>query len=143
MAIGAIAAGLGVAAAQAPATGQLTADPVVAASDATHLGLLSGDNEIPPVEGTASGTAWVLLDASTSTVSWTVEYAGLTGPATGAHFHGPAGPDANAGVVLSLVAAGGAMDSPIQGTAQLTAEQTAQIVAGEWYVNVHTAANPG
>jgi len=33
--------------------------------------------------------------------------------------------------------------SPIKGTATLTDAQAADLMAGKWYANVHTAANPG
>ncbi len=33
--------------------------------------------------------------------------------------------------------------SPAQGSATLTDEQAADLMAGKYYVNVHTAANPG
>jgi hypothetical protein len=37
----------------------------------------------------------------------------------------------------------GSLDSPIKGTATLTAAQSADLLAGKWYVNLHTAANGG
>jgi hypothetical protein len=33
--------------------------------------------------------------------------------------------------------------SPIEGQATLTPAQAADLVAGKWYANIHTAANPG
>jgi hypothetical protein len=33
--------------------------------------------------------------------------------------------------------------SPLQGSATLTDAQAADLQAGRWYVNIHTAANPG
>ena len=73
-------------------------------------------------------------------MAWTVNYSGLTGPATGAHFHGPAAISENAGVVVPLT---GSLASPITGSATLTDAQAADLMAGKWYFNVHTAANPG
>lgn len=32
---------------------------------------------------------------------------------------------------------------PLEGSATLTDAQAANLQAGRWYVNVHTAANPG
>ena len=46
----------------------------------------------------------------------------------------------NAGVVQGF---SGSMDSPIKGSATLTAAQAADLLAGKWYVNLHTAANKG
>ncbi len=66
-------------------------------------------------------------------------YAGLTGPATAAHFHGPAKPGENAGPVITLSAP---LTSPSKGEETLTKEQSADLANGMWYLNVHTAAHP-
>jgi mono/diheme cytochrome c family protein len=140
-----LAAGFGAAALIATTAVVLAqpANPLVTPESATHTATLTGAEEVPPVQTTASGNAWVLFDPQTNTLSWTVEFSGLSGPATGAHFHGPADVGATAGVVVSLVADPAAgFASPIQGTATITAEQAAQFTGGMWYVNVHTAANP-
>jgi hypothetical protein len=74
-------------------------------------------------------------------LTWTVDYSGLSGPATAAHIHGPADPGANAGIVIPFT---GNLASPIKGSATLTDAQMAQLEAGKWYVNIHTEANkPG
>lgn len=101
---------------------------------------LSGANEVPANVSTGSGSVEASLDKQTNVLTWTVTYAGLTGPAKAAHFHGPAVAGTNAGVVLGF---SGSLESPIKGSATLTAAQVADLLAGKWYVNVHTAANPG
>jgi hypothetical protein len=100
---------------------------------------LSGASEVPPVTSTASGTVELNLNKQTNELSWTVTYSGLSGLATGAHFHGPAMAGENAGVVVPMT---GNLTSPIRGVASITAAQTADLMAGKWYVNLHTAANP-
>ena len=80
------------------------------------------------------------LDTATNKLVYTVPYMGLSGDATAAHFHGPAAVGVNAGVVVPIK---GALASPIHGETTLTAEQAADLMAGKWYFNVHTAANPG
>jgi hypothetical protein len=100
---------------------------------------LKGSNEVPPNTSPATGKAEATLDTQTKVLTWTVTYADLTGPALGAHFHGPSEPGKNAGIVLPFKT----VQSPIQGTATLTENQVADILAGKWYANVHTAANPG
>ncbi|MEP7301751.1 MAG: CHRD domain-containing protein [Caldimonas sp.] len=99
---------------------------------------LSAASEVPANSSSGSGSGSVKLDGNT--LSWTVTYSGLSGPVTGAHFHGPAAAGANAGVVVPFA---GSLASPISGTRQLTAAQTAELKAGLWYINLHTAANPG
>jgi len=101
---------------------------------------LSGASEVPPVAGSGYGSVDVKLNKETNLLSWTVTYAGLSGPATAAHFHGPAIAGANAGVVVPIT---GNLASPINGTATLTEAQVEALLAGSWYVNVHTVANPG
>lgn len=101
---------------------------------------LSAAQEVPPNPSTATGQAEVTYNRDTSTMSYRVTYSGLTGPATAGHIHGPAGPGANAGVAVPFANTG---TSPITGEVKLTPEQLNQLNSGQWYVNIHTARNPG
>ena len=100
---------------------------------------LSGAAEVPANASAGSGTLEASFDKASSVLRWKVTYSGLSGPATMAHFHGPAMPGANAGVALPFASA----VSPVEGKATLNAAQIADLMAGKWYANVHTAANPG
>ena len=123
-------------------TSKPSASPTTAARAATVTTLtarMAGTSEVPPVTTPAVGMLTASFDAGTRTLTWTATYSGLSGPATAAHFHGPAAPGTNAGVVVPFTSAA----SPIQGTATLTEAQAADLLAGRWYVNIHTAANPG
>ncbi|MET4389243.1 hypothetical protein ABIB73_005012 [Bradyrhizobium sp. F1.4.3] len=100
---------------------------------------LKGSNEVPPNASSGSGKAEASFDTDTKVLTYTVTYADLSGPALGAHFHGPSEPGKNAGIALPFKSA----QTPIQGTATLTEAQAADLLAGKWYANVHTAANPG
>jgi hypothetical protein len=100
---------------------------------------LNAATEVPPKTSEGTGTLDATLDTSSKTLTWTLTYSGLTGPATMAHFHGPAAPGANAGVAVPIKdTASGAKSS-----ATLTDAQMADLEAGKWYANVHTTANPG
>ncbi len=101
---------------------------------------LRGANEVPPVPGNASGQVDAMLDKSTGVFKWQLSYSGLSGPATAGHFHGPAMVGANAGIALPFT---GAVSSPMSGQATLTAAQMADLLAGKWYANIHTARYPG
>jgi hypothetical protein len=101
---------------------------------------LNGKSETPPNASTGKGTADIDYDAATKKLSWKLTYSGLSGPATAAHFHGPAEPGKNAGVAVAIPNAG---TSPVEGSATLTDAQAADLAAGKYYVNIHTAANPG
>jgi len=100
---------------------------------------LKGSNEVPPNNSAGSGKAEATYDTATKTLTYSVTYTGLSGPALGAHFHGPVEAGKNAGIVLPFKTA----QSPIQGTATLTEAQATDLLAGKWYANIHTAANPG
>jgi CHRD domain len=101
---------------------------------------LKASNEVPAVDSKASGTLEATYDTASKKLTYTVNYKDLSGPATAAHFHGPADAKANAGVVVPVQ---GAVTSPIKGEATLTDAQAADLAAGKWYFNVHTAANKG
>lgn len=101
---------------------------------------LRAANEVPPNASRAVGSVDAVLDKQSNLFRWKVSFSGLTGPATGAHFHGPAAIGANAGIVLPWQ---GPIVSPLEGRATLTPAQAADLMAGRWYANIHTAANPG
>jgi CHRD domain len=101
---------------------------------------LDGKSEVPPNTSAGTGTADIDYDKATKKLTWKLTYSGLTGPATAGHFHGPAEPGKNAGVAVAIPNAG---TSPAEGSATLTDAQAADLEAGKYYVNVHTAANPG
>ncbi len=101
---------------------------------------MNGKSEVPPTTSNGSGDVLATLNTSTKQLSYTMTYMGLTGPAMAAHFHGPAAPGANAGVVVPI---GTNPPSPTSGTVTLTDDQMKDLEAGKWYANVHTAANKG
>jgi hypothetical protein len=100
---------------------------------------LNAASEVPPNDSAGKGTADVHFDTATKMLTWKVTYSGLTGPATMAHFHGPAEPGKNAGIAVPFKdPASGA-----EGSATLTDKQAADLMDGKMYVNVHTKAHPG
>ena len=101
---------------------------------------LTGAQEVPPVGTSATGMAEVRLNTQTNKLSWKVTYNGLTGPALAGHIHGPAAPGQNAGVLVPFTTVG---SQPVTGEAAITSQQVADLVAGRWYVNVHTSSHPG
>jgi hypothetical protein len=109
------------------------------AETVTLKAALKGSNEVPPNNSPGSGEATATFNTETKTLTWTITFKDLTGPAVAAHFHGPGEPGKNAGIVLPFKSA----QSPIEGTATVTDAQVADLIAGKWYANIHTAANPG
>ena len=111
--------------------------PMMSTVSATNP--MSGTQEVPPRPGAGSGSVKTTLDKETRKLTWVVTYSGLTGPVTAGHFHGPATAGQNAGVVVPF---SGNLTSPIEGSATLTEAQMSDLLAGKWYANLHTAANP-
>lgn len=107
------------------------------AASVTFKAPLSGKEEVPPTPSNATGSIEAIFDPATKKLTWKGSYSGLTGPETMSHFHGPAAPGANAGVVVPVEA----KSSPFEGSATLTDAQAADLMAGKWYFNVHTAQN--
>lgn len=109
---------------------------------------LDTDQEVPVpnVAGfTPTGAAEGTVDDVTGELTWTLKWDGLTGDPLAAHFHGPAAPGVPAGVQVDLgLPAGSGASGMNQGSATIDAGQIADLLAGLWYLNVHTLANvPG
>jgi Cu/Zn superoxide dismutase len=95
--------------------------------------------ETPPTTSSGTGEVTATFDPSSKMLTWTITYSGLTGPATAAHFHGPAKAGEKAPPVVPIK---GDLASPIKGMATLTDQQAKDLQAGLWYFNVHTAKFP-
>jgi hypothetical protein len=101
---------------------------------------LKGSSEVPANDAKGKGAVDASYDTASKKLTWTVTYSGLTGAATGAHFHGPAAATANAPPEVPL---SGDMASPMKGSATLTDAQAADLTGGNMYFNIHTDANKG
>ena len=104
---------------------------------------MSGKTEVPPNQSAGTGTVTATFDPATKVLTWEGSFSGLSGPATAAHFHGPAEAGKNAGVAIWISEKGKTLDSPFKGSATLTDAQASDLQAGLMYANIHTAANPG
>jgi hypothetical protein len=112
------------------------------AADYTCSVSLDGSQEVPSVSTDGTGSAAMTFNSSSNELTWSISFSGLSGPATMAHFHGPALGGSNAGVLVNIGEISG-LDSPMNGSAVLTAEQATALVDGKMYINIHTAANGG
>jgi hypothetical protein len=101
---------------------------------------LKPSNEVPPGSGSGAGSVDVTYDTANKKLSWKGRYAKLSGPATAAHFHGPAPKGKNAGVMVPIFQ-GASAKSPFEGSATLTDAQAEALMSGSMYVNIHTAAH--
>ena len=99
---------------------------------------LSGGEEVPPVQTSASGAGAITV-AADGAVSGSVTTTGMNG--TMAHIH-MAAAGKNGPVVVPLSKTGEGVWSVPAGS-KLTPDQLKAYQAGELYVNVHTEANKG
>lgn len=106
---------------------------------------LSSSQEVPANDSKGTGTADISYNKDTKTLTYTVNYSGLTGDATMSHIHGIAPKGANAGVahdltpVLKKSASGSFMDSVKVGD-KINEDS---LLMGMYYFNIHTKKNPG
>lgn len=98
--------------------------------------VINAAQEVPPSASTATGTFNGTYNKTTKILTYTITH-NVTA-ATAAHFHkGAAG--ASGGVEVPITP----ITSPISSsTPALTAAQEADLMAGLWYVNIHTPTYP-
>ena len=116
---------------------------------ATHLSAnlllsarLDGAQEVPAVTTDAMGVASFTLNPTRDTMCVNISVNGLSGPVTGAHVHEGA-PGVSGGIVTDLTpyVVNNRIAATLTGS-DITPAMIAKYLNGEFYVNVHTAANP-
>jgi uncharacterized protein (TIGR03118 family) len=104
---------------------------------------LNGAQEQPRREVNGRGVGIVTLSTDQTTAKVSLYFAGLTGNATAANIHGPAGFQSNAPVLFPLPNVPASTNGSINNvTIALTPAQVQQLKAGLFYFNVLTANNP-
>ncbi len=101
---------------------------------------LAGAYEVPPTASRGSGYFEAVYRPSTKVLEYRLNLQGLSGPITMGYLQGPAAPGENGPQVAPI-------NIPIYGQTiwdgvTLTDEQAAQVLAGQWYVNVKTLQYP-
>lgn len=102
---------------------------------------LDGSQEVPPKVTPGSGLGLVEYDSDTNVLKWNISYQDLLAPTVAAHFHGAAPPGQNAPPVIDFMNFGG-LESPIVGQTSISEAHEADLLAGLWYVNIHTSLHP-
>lgn len=114
-------------------TGTVTGSPGSGGETSTGITYDSGTQMLTINVGWGSGNA----------------FTDLSGAATGAHIHGPAGQSATAGVLINFGTdaaysfTSGAANGGVTGTKDISGLATADLLAGNWYINIHTSENGG
>jgi hypothetical protein len=88
---------------------------------------------------TPSGKVVAKLNTVTDMLSYSITYAGLSGPVLAAHFHGPAEMGKDAGVMLPIP---GPYMSGMTRDEKIKPATAKALLAGLTYVNLHTKADP-
>lgn len=109
---------------------------------------LTGAEEVPAVTTQATGTFKGTYNMDTKVMNYTITFQGIT--PTAMHFHkggvgvpGPVTVPINPGTSNDPYSNTNPFNSPIiRSTPPLTAAQEAELLGGEWYVNIHSAQFP-
>lgn len=116
----------------------------VRAVDVQFLFPLTPEQEVrdPPVVSPASGFADVRYDTDTNLIEWTINFQDLLAPVSGAHFHGPAAPGFNAGILVPMP------NTPVtfgvlEGSATFPQQHEQALLDGLIYANIHSSTYPG
>lgn len=107
-----------------------------AAKDVTLSGSFAGENG---ATSKPTGKVDATLDTDTHKLTYTIDYSGLSGPVTVAHFHGPAKPGVAAGVLTPIP---GPYKTGMNKTVTVDAATQSAMLDGMTYVNLHTKAHP-
>ncbi|WP_266366111.1 CHRD domain-containing protein [Tellurirhabdus rosea] len=118
-------------------TGCKDDDDDVPANNTTRLtATLNGQQEVPATTSAATGTFTGSIDRTTRVMTYEVRYSGFT--PTAGHIHAGS-PGQNGPVVIPF----NSLTSPITGQTTLAQSRIDSMVAGRFYVNLHSAAFPG
>jgi len=118
----------------------LVLTPAAFAASETFTADLKPSSEVPANDSKGSGALTATYDTASKKLTYSATYKDLSGPATMAHFHGPADAKTNAKVVVPVK---DMTPNVLKGEATLTPEQAADLEAGKWYFNIHTEKNKG
>lgn len=108
---------------------------------------MSGSQEVPPSGSSATGTVEANYNRLTKTLTYKVTYSGISGTgATAAHIHGLGEPGINAPVLQGFaLPTPPATSGTYSGTLLIDGVKFTEenLLAGRYYVNIHSAAKPG
>jgi hypothetical protein len=116
--------------------------PSLAFSATGFSTLLSGAAEVPANASTGTATAIVVLNDAQTQFTYSVNFSGLVGTLTASHIHkAPVG--VNGGVIFGFAPPVGSQSGSYGGVVNPTPAQVADLIAGLYYVNIHSTVWPG
>lgn len=103
---------------------------------------LTPEQQSPAPQSDGKGWLNALYDSTSKTLTYVVSWRLKSGNLVSAsHFHGPGAIGVNAGVQIG-VSLPGTNAGKMSGSVILTASQEVDLLAGNWYFNVHSAEFP-
>jgi CHRD domain len=105
-------------------------------------GSASGSKEIPTNTTTGTATITGTYNRATNSLSYTINWTGLTGNLTAAHFHGPATATESANPMLDITIGTNGMNGSTSATVTVTDAFETALLDGKIYYNLHTALYP-
>jgi len=97
----------------------------------------NSQNEVPVNNSTATGSIYTVYNKTTKSLAYTINFNGVV--PTAMHFH-KAAIGANGGVQIGI---DGPFTTGMKGAVVLNAAQEVDLLANQWYYNLHSAAFPG
>ncbi|WP_449436484.1 CHRD domain-containing protein [Pedobacter steynii] len=105
---------------------------------------LTGSNEVPMVTTTGNGTANITYSEQSKTIGYTITWqlGSATATTTGMHFHGAdnGSNSTSSPIVIEIPGFSTTSSGTLTGsTRALNATEISQLLAGKWYVNIHSS----
>jgi hypothetical protein len=105
---------------------------------------LSGSNEVPVVTTTGTGTANITYSEQSKMITYTIiwQLGSATATTVGMHFHGAenGSNSISSPVVIGIAGFTTASSGTLSGTTRmLDATEVNQLLAGKWYLNIHSS----
>ncbi len=103
---------------------------------------LTPEQQSPAAQSDGKGWLNAIYDSTTKTLTYVVNWQLKSGNiVSAAHFHGPGAIGTNAGVQIAVTLSG-INAGKAGGSVTLTASKEAELLAGNWYFNIHRVAFP-
>ncbi len=112
-------------------------------SNYTISGNASGAQEVPAVTTTGAATLTGTYNADSNMLRYTINWTGLSGDISVAHFHGPALAGVSAGPIHDIEVDANGTAGSTTGSVVVADSTEAHLLAGRIYYNLHTVLNPG
>lgn len=121
-----------------PTPTRVQPSPTSSANIKTTIVTLTGAKEVPATSSTATGTAKITLNLDTNVLTYELSFSGLQGTQTEAHIHGPSSATQQAPKVVDI-----AVGSPQSGSYDYPQSVEADLLAGKYYIHIHSTAYLG